>query len=430
MQPNLDFFKKRSVLLKIQDDEGVPESVSESVDGFRLFDGQSEIQHDTIERPEDKPHLGHDDFALANARVSISGLFELWAPAEPGQASNSDAWAAIVLRPAGMVATKSVSGALTRYNPISQSIPVITGHWYHTRELIKGNDIRVDISSLKMEIGQRFSGQASLLGELTSDVEESTPPAVTLPTKVPVVASKRNSRCRVRTLVRGGTPSTDDTPLAWLSTWSKLLQVDFGNSPAYNEYTDKSQTALNRKGTFTWRVAETDITDDFNPEYVRRHGIVIEIDWTLWESDTRVGLYNVLGVRGKIETVTRVDLNGDKGWEIKGRCLPSSAGNDEFFVGFGDNEFKLRGTLPNGTEEVAYVATGLTASGDYVGTLAWAIESGALPTGLSLNAGTGVVSGTPADGEVGSYTVEISATDDTTPTPLVATKEVTFTIAA
>lgn len=428
-QPNLDFFKKRSVLLKVQAAEGTPESVSPSTDGFRLFDGQSQIDYDVIERPEDKPHLGHDDFSLGNGRVAISGLFELWAPAEPGQATNSDAWAAILLRPAGMTHSKSVSGALTRYNPISQDIPVITGHWYHTRELIKGNDIRVDISSLKMEIGQRFSGQAALLGELTSDVEESTPPSVTLPTKVPVVASKRNSRCRVRTLVRGGTPSTDGTPLAWLATWSKMLQVDLGNSPAYNEYTDKSQTALGRKATFTWRVAETDLTDDFNPEYVRRHGIFIELEWQLWESDTRVGLYSVLGCRGKIETVTRTDINGDKGWEIKGRCLPSSAGNDELFVGFGDNEFKLRGTLPNGTEEVVYTG-GLVASGDYVGTLAWAIESGALPTGLALNAGTGAVTGTPADGEVGSYTVEISATDDTTPTPLVATKEVTFTIAA
>lgn len=430
MQPNLDFFKKRTVLLKVQAAEGTPESLSPSTDGFRLFDGQSNIEHDVIERPEDKPHLGHDDFALANARVSISGLFELWAPAEPGQATNSDAWAAIVLLPAGMTATKSVSGALTRYNPISQDIPVITGHWYHTRELIKSNDIRVDISSLKMEIGQRFSGQAALLGELTSDVEESTPPSVTLPTKVPVVASKRNSRCRVRTLVRGGTPSTDDTPLAWLATWSKLLQVDFGNSPAYNEYTDKSQTALGRKGTFTWKVAETDLTDDFNPEYVRRHGIFIELDWTLWESDTRVGLYSVLGCRGKIETVTRTDINGDKGWEIKGRCLPSSAGNDEFFAGFGDNEFKLRGTLPAGVESVAYVATGLTASGDYVGTLTWAIASGALPTGLTINPATGVISGTPDAATAGSYTVTISATDDTTPTALVATKAVTFAVTA
>lgn len=429
MQPNLDFFKKRAVLLKIQDDEGVPETPSPSTDGFRLHDGNSQIDYDVSEQPEDKAHLGHDDFSLGNGRVAISGMFKLWPPAEPGQATNSDAWAAIVLRPAGMVATKSVAGALTRYNPVSEAIAVVTGWWYHTRELIKGNDIRADISSLKMEIGQQFSGQASLMGELTSDVEESTPPTVTLPTKTPVVASKRNSRCRVRTLVRGGTASTDATPLAWLATWSKMLQVDFGNSPAYNEYTDKSQVTLGRRATFTWRVAETDLTDDFNPEYVRRHGIFIELDWTLWESDTRVGLYNVLGCRGKIETVTRVDINGDKGWEIKGRCLPTSAGNDEFFVGFGDNAFKLRGTLPNGTEGVAYTG-GLVASGDYVGTLSWAIASGALPDGVTINAGTGAFTGSPTAGEAGSYTVEISATDDTVGTPLVATKSVTFTIAA
>lgn len=428
-QPVLDFFKKRAVLLKIEGTEGTDAAPVEGTDGFRLFDGSSQIDYDVIERPEDKPHLGNDPFVLANGRLTINGMFELWAPAEPGQASNSDAWAAIVLRPAGMAATKSASGALTRYNPISTSIPSITGYWYHTRELAKALGARVDISSLKMEIGQRFSGQASIMGELV-DVVADTLPTVTLPTKVPVVSTKRNSVCKISTLVRGGTASTDGTPLVDLHVWAKLLQVDFGNSLAYGEYTEKGRTKVDRRGTFTMRIAETDITNDFNPHYCRKHGIIIEADYTLWESDTKSGLYSVLGIRGQIETVTATDIDGDKGWEIKGRCVPSSAGNDEFYVGFGDNAFTLRGTLPNGTEEVAYVATGLTATGDYEGTLTWAIASGALPDGLTINTGTGVVSGTPANGEAGSYTVTISATDDTSPTPLVATKEVTFTIAA
>lgn len=430
MQPALDFFRKRAVLLKIESEEGEDSAPVVGTDGFRLFDGSASIDYDTVERPEDKPHLGHDPFVLANPRVGIQGTFELWPPAEPGQATNSDAWAAIVLRPAGMAVTKSASGALTRYNPVSTAIATVTGHWYHTRELIKGVGIRADISALKMEIGQRFTGQVSLMGELSAEVEATTDPTVVLPTKVPVVASKRNSVCRISTLVRGGTPSTDGTPLVNLRVWAKLLQVDLGNSPTYKEYTEKGATTIDRRSTFTLRIAETDITNDFNPEYCRRHHILIEADWRLWETDAKDGLYSILGFRGQIETVTRVDIDKDKGWEIKGRCLPSPSANDEWYAGFGDNRFQLRGTLPNGTEEVAYVATGPLATGDYEGTLAWTITGGALPDGLSINASTGVISGTPADGEAGSYTVEITATDDTSPTPKTAVKEFTFTIAA
>lgn len=429
-QPVLDYFIKRALLLKIEGTAGVDAVPVEGTDGFRLFEGQSSTEFDTVERAEDKPHLGHDGFVVANKRATISGMFELWPPAEPGQATNSDAWAAIVLRPSGTAVTKSVSTAITRYNPISASIPTLTGYWYHTSDLLKVFGARVDISSLKMEIGQRFTGQASIMGEYQS-VATSAMPTVTLPTKVPVTASKRNTNMRLSTLVRGATASTDATPLTNLTVWGKMLQIDQGNSLEYDEYTDdKGDVKIKRRSTFTLRIAKTDITNDFNPWYVRDNGIVLTGDFKLFESDTRVGLYSILGFRGQVETVTPVDIKGDKGYELKGRCIPSSSGNDEWYVGFGDNEFKLRGTLPAGVEEVVYVATGLTASGDYTGTLEWAIESGALPTGLTINATTGVISGTPADGEVGSYTVEISATDDSTPTPKVATKSVTFAITA
>lgn len=428
MQPQLDYFNKRSVLLKIESEEGEDALPIPGTDGFRLFEGQSSTEFDTIERAQDKPFLGHDDFSIANKRATISGMFELYPPAEPGQAANSDAWARVVLLPAGTTVSKSVALAITRYNPISLAIPTLTGYWYHTGDLIKALGARVDISALKMEIGQRFTGSASIMGEYT-DVTETAMPTVTLPTKVPAVSSKRNSTCRIRTLVRGATASTDATPLANLTVWAKMLQVDLGNSPEYNEYTDKGTVKISRRSTFTLRIAKTDITDDFNPWYVRDNGIVLEADYFLYESDTRIGLYSVLGFRGKIESITAVDIKGDKGYELKGRCIPSDAGNDEWYVGFGDNEFKLRGSLPDGTEEVAYTG-GLVASGDYTGTLDWAIESGALPDGLSINAATGAITGSPADGEVGSYTVEISATDDTAPTPKVAILEVTFDIAA
>ena len=64
--------------------------------------------------------------------------------------------------------------------------------------------------------------------------------------------------------------------------------------------------------------------------------------------------------------------------------------------------------LPNGIQNVAYNQT-LTAAN--CGALTWNISSGTLPNGLSLNAGSGVISGTPTINNVFPFT--ISATDGT-----------------
>jgi hypothetical protein len=65
-------------------------------------------------------------------------------------------------------------------------------------------------------------------------------------------------------------------------------------------------------------------------------------------------------------------------------------------------------SLPDATEGVAYSTT-LQATG---GTppYTWAITTGVLPSGLSLNAGTGEISGTPT--ETGSFPITVEVTDD------------------
>ena len=79
-------------------------------------------------------------------------------------------------------------------------------------------------------------------------------------------------------------------------------------------------------------------------------------------------------------------------------------------------------TLPNGQEGTAYSQT-LAAAGDTP--ITWSIDSGSLPAGLSLNAGTGVISGTPTTAGTSDFTVK--AANGTSPDD---TQALSITIAA
>ena len=80
-------------------------------------------------------------------------------------------------------------------------------------------------------------------------------------------------------------------------------------------------------------------------------------------------------------------------------------------------------TLPNGTIGTAYSAT-LAASGG-VTPYTWAITTGALPGGLTLNASSGAISGTPSTAGTTTFTVQV--TDSATPAGS-ATKSLSITI--
>ncbi len=66
-------------------------------------------------------------------------------------------------------------------------------------------------------------------------------------------------------------------------------------------------------------------------------------------------------------------------------------------------------SLPNGTVGNAYSQT-LTSLGPTLGTVTWAVTSGSLPAGLTLNSGTGQIAGSPTS--QGAFSFTISMTDE------------------
>jgi hypothetical protein len=80
-------------------------------------------------------------------------------------------------------------------------------------------------------------------------------------------------------------------------------------------------------------------------------------------------------------------------------------------------------TLPNGTQNSSYNAM-LAATGG-VTPYTWSIVSGSLPSGLSLNSGTGAITGTPTGAGVSTFTVKVA---DSEGSPQTATKQLSITI--
>lgn len=80
-------------------------------------------------------------------------------------------------------------------------------------------------------------------------------------------------------------------------------------------------------------------------------------------------------------------------------------------------------SLPTGVVGSTYSATLAAAGG--AGSYSWAVTTGSLPAGLTLNTSTGAITGTPT---ASSATFTVTVTDGETPTPQTATKQLTITV--
>jgi len=320
-QPDLTSFTRRGLLLALRTNPDTAVVPAPTLHGVMLFNGQSGTEIDVIERPLDRPFYGGAPFGVANKRAFIEGEIELYAPATPGQTTGSDADIHAALLPAGFTTVKNATAKTTRYTPVSEGIAISDAYWHHAGTLKKVAGARHGLSAVTLEIGQRFKANVRVEGDY-DDVEEAPLPTITLPDTVPVIASAGNTTTLVT--VAGG---------AALTVWAKSLTLDTGNQISPREYTSHRETGITaRQPTWTCRIAKTSLAD-FNPWQVRDTGRTLTVSLRLNEGNNR---YGELGIRGQIEQVNEIDIDGDYGWELSGRCIPSSSGGDEFYLEFGD----------------------------------------------------------------------------------------------
>lgn len=311
----LESFRSRALLLKTETVEGTDSVPTPALDAFQLFEGSSGVAGDVVEREIDRPFFTNNPFVVANPRAFIEGSFEIVPPAVPGNVTTGIAAVDALLRIGGMARTLVATPGQTRYNPISTAIPSGTAYWFHAGTHKRITGARAALSAIEMAVGNYMRGQLRIEGNYIDVSEATVTGLVYTPFAAPRVGSTESMQ-----LSFGG-----------FNVEGKSLSVDFGTEQRTIEHTEARLNRItDRRATFTARLYRPTLAS-FNPWTAWRNGTIIPIVGIHNELDNRV---TRLEVNAQIEGINEVEIDGDLGLEISGRCIATTAGGDEFVLRF------------------------------------------------------------------------------------------------
>lgn len=313
---SLESFKRRALLLKAEVTEGTDSAPVAGTDGLLMLAGSSKIEADSIERDVDRATFGGKPFVLTKLRGSVEGDIELIGAATGGTAAPI----ATALRMSGMAQTLDAVGPPKSaiYNPISTGIISATAWFYHAGTLRKLTGARGNLASMALKIGDFPKARLTILGNASGVVDEAALPAVDFSGfQTPVPGSTETMELLVNGVAVEGIE----------------LSLDFGNALSIIEHTEARLSRI------------TDRLPTFTATFYRPSKASLD-PYALWAAHTLIPLIATVdgGSEGKltrltigqgqIETIEEVDQDGDFAYKITGRAIPTSAGNDEFLVGF------------------------------------------------------------------------------------------------
>lgn len=315
----LERFKNRALLLKVETVEGTDAVPTPAADAFQLFDGTAGLDSDKIEREVDRPFFTNNPFVVTNVRGFIEGGFEIVPPVGP-YAAGTKAAIDSLLQIGGMARTYAAGPpALIRYNPVSTAIASATAYFYHAGTLYKMTAARSAISGIEMEIGSYLKGKCRIEGNCTQ-VDEASLPAGLVYTNF--------------TTPMPNTTETMEMRINGFAVEGKAIGCDFGTELKTIEHTEKRLSRISdRKPTFTsrfYRPAKASL----DVHALWKAGTIVPILGSI--TDPLSGLQTKLTVRGQIEEIREVDIDGDLGYEISGRAIASDTGGDEIVIEMSD----------------------------------------------------------------------------------------------
>lgn len=410
---SIEKFERRGVMLG-----PVGDTLTPSAHAFRVFDGQSFTEGDVQESNEDRTYFGASPFDFTNTRGGFEGTCFLTFPALPGAAgAPGQSPHRRALLPAAMEEILDAPRSTTTYRPISDNIPFVQAIFHHAGRRLRVPSGSANITGGKLEIGQRPTFQLRVQGKYEAVVLED------VPTTYDLAAFAREALAR------------DDNTEMWCLIWDqpgntsrrvdlagKMLSVDGGNEVNTDEYTGLAITEVtDRDPRFQARFAVRQL-DAIVPETIRDQGTRVEFHFRQYAAD---GRYVEIYAQGQVEQVAVEDVQGRANYMLTGRAIPQLAGS-EWRLTFGESFRIATATLPGAVDDEAYTTT-LATAGNGEGAITWSVHAGTLPAGLTLNASTGVLSGTPS--APGSSTFTIRAVDSRSGTPRSTLRQYTLVVA-